>query len=313
MKKKVRELRLKIDEINRRYGRSKGAPGESGGKKPGLEKNETRPKPVAPIVYRRDTPNRSGGPISGTAEGVGWKVSLEDSLDGYSEMDGPYGPAVCIVRKVEELEAGTDLNVRFRSAVNSADSGLRNCLEQWCGIGSVVVHDFMFVDIETTGFAGSPLFLIGVMLWDEHGFEVRQFFARDYAEEAAVISFFSGACSGRSVLVTFNGKSFDVPFIRERSICTGISWEASEKHLDLLHASRRIWRHQLPNCRLQTLESCVCGRERFDDIPGDRISEAYHAFVGSGNAWQMVDVVRHNALDLITLADILSRMPSRDG
>jgi len=311
MKKKVRELRLKIDAINRRYGRvEKKAIDREKSSEADIERNEIRPKSVAPIVYRRDRPIRSTSSSGQTHDNARWKVALEDALDGYTEVDGPYGPAVCIKNRVEELETGTDLSARFRSSVNTADSGLRACLSQWCGIETAVVHDFMFCDIETTGFAGSPLFLIGMMVWDGEGLEVRQYFARNYAEEAAVISFFAGAGSGRTVLVSFNGKSFDVPFIRERSVCAGVRWEAAEKHLDLLHASRRIWKDKLPNCRLQTLESRICGRERFGDIPGDRISDAYHAFVGTGNAWQMVDVVRHNALDLITLADIMSRMPN---
>jgi len=60
---------------------------------------------------------------------------------------------------------------------------------------------------------------------------------------------------------------------------------------------------------LQTLEWHVCQRMRYDDIPGSEIPDAYHAFVRSGNAGQIATILKHNKLDLITLADLMTRFP----
>ena len=169
------------------------------------------------------------------------------------------------------------------------------------------------MDLESTGLAGTPLFMIGVMTWEDGGLVVRQYFARDYSEERAVIGLFLAMLKGKELLVSFNGKSFDVPYVRVRAAATGLRLESAPAHLDLLHASRRAWKHVLPNCKLQTLEARICGRVRHGDIPGADIPDAYHTFVRTTNAYQMVRVLEHNRLDLITLADLLVRLPAEDG
>jgi uncharacterized protein YprB with RNaseH-like and TPR domain len=69
--------------------------------------------------------------------------------------------------------------------------------------------------------------------------------------------------------------------------------------------SRRRWRADVPNCRLQTLERALCGRQRVGDIPDWQIPGAYHRFVATGDARQMGDVLHHNPLDLLTMAQLV--------
>ena len=168
----------------------------------------------------------------------------------------------------------------------------------------------LFLDLETTGLTNSPLFLIGIMVWSGQGLEVRQYLARDYAEEAPAVALFAEACAGKRLLVTFNGKSFDLPYVRARALVSGVPFEASPVHFDLLHECRRIWKRALPDCRLQTLEQHVCGRARPADIPGHAIPDAYHDFVRTGNARQLVTILRHNLLDLVTRAELMTRFPA---
>jgi uncharacterized protein YprB with RNaseH-like and TPR domain len=162
----------------------------------------------------------------------------------------------------------------------------------------------LFIDTETTGLAGSMVFLLGAMRIDGDRVVVRQIFARDYREERALLTQWAALLSGAEMLVSFNGKSFDVPVLRDRLGYHGIASPGEPPHLDLLHAARRRWRDVLPDCRLQTLEWRVCGRRRAGDIPGEEIPEVYHRFVRTGEASDVVSVFHHNALDLITLADI---------
>ena len=82
--------------------------------------------------------------------------------------------------------------------------------------------------------------------------------------------------------------------------------------MDLLHVSRRVWGEVLPNCRLQTLEQFVCRRFRHDDIPGAQIPDVYHHFVRTGDARRIARVLEHNVWDLVTLADLLLRLPAPD-
>ena len=219
------------------------------------------------------------------------------------------GKAFVIHSRVADDPEAETLDRRFEESLGDPNSGLCQHLAATIEPAGVEPSDFIFMDIETTGLSNSPLFLIGAMVWADGGFEVRQFLARDYSEEAAVNSFFIKLCQPKKLLVTFNGKSFDMPYIRSRAAVNGVPFALSPAHFDLLHVSRRIWRGMLPNCKLQTLEQHICRRRRFGDIPGSQIPDAYHAFVHSRNARQIVEILRHNLLDLVTLADLMTHLP----
>jgi uncharacterized protein YprB with RNaseH-like and TPR domain len=173
--------------------------------------------------------------------------------------------------------------------------------------GPPVPEGTLFFDIEATGLTALPLFLIGVM--DRRGdkLETRLYLARDYSEEAAVVSFFAKEAAAADHLVSFNGKSYDLPFIRSRAAYHLMEFEVDLPHTDLLHVSRRIWGKGLPNCKLGTLEKMILGRPRSGDIPGSEIPEAYHAFVRTDDATDLARIMEHNRLDLVSLAHLLVR------
>src|SRR2546429_956389 len=78
---------------------------------------------------------------------------------------------------------------------------------------------WLFLDTETTGLAGGTgtyAFLIGLGWWDAGGFEVEQFFMRDFTEEYSLLQELAVRITERPVLVTFNGKSFDWPLLENR-------------------------------------------------------------------------------------------------
>ncbi len=175
-----------------------------------------------------------------------------------------------------------------------------------CHAAEAAPEDLLFMDIESCGLYGASLFLIGTMVFEGGELVFRQHLARDYAEEAAVLTAFAQRLAACPLLVTFNGKAFDMTMIRERAAFHGVELPADEPpHLDLLHESRRMWRGRLPNCRLQTLELALCGRLRTGDIPGWAIPDAYHRFVATGDARQLADILHHNLLDLLTMAELL--------
>lgn len=178
--------------------------------------------------------------------------------------------------------------------------------EALCHAANGGPEDLLFMDTETCGLSSAAIFLIGMMYFHGGQLIFEQLFARDYAEEAAILHAFADRYDRSGVLVTFNGKSFDMNLIRERSAYHGIPLpDRTRPHLDLLHESRKRWRKQLPNCRLQTLEQYFFGRHRQGDIPGSAIPDAYHRFVATGDARQMRDVVHHNMLDMLTMAELV--------
>ena len=169
--------------------------------------------------------------------------------------------------------------------------------------------DLVLLDTETAGLSAAPIFLVGLIVWEtDRASEARalQLFARDYAEERAVLAASAELLRGRRALMTYNGRSFDMPLMRERMIYHGLG-ECPEPsaHMDLLHLIRARFRGQWENCKLQTCEKRLCGRSRVGDIDGADIPDAWHDFVHTGDAGQMAQVLEHNRLDLITMLEVL--------
>ncbi|MEG0768084.1 MAG: ribonuclease H-like domain-containing protein, partial [Clostridia bacterium] len=115
----------------------------------------------------------------------------------------------------------------------------------------------LFLDTETTGLrgAGTVAFLIGVGFVQDEGFVVRQLLMRDYPEEPALLEELAQLLPRFDRVVTFNGKSFDIPLLRDRFTMARLRARWRElPQLDLMHPSRRVWRLRLQNCRLSNLE-----------------------------------------------------------
>lgn len=163
----------------------------------------------------------------------------------------------------------------------------------------------LVLDIETGGFAGTPIFLIGVVPLDARPLRVEQFLARDYPEEEAILRQFARLAHNRDTWVTFNGKSFDAPFVFERATIHSVRIRPPRIHVDLLHLARRRWRRQVPNCQLTTLERLVLGRTRTGDVGGSEIPDLFHYFVRTGNAGPLRPVLEHNRRDLLTGVELL--------
>jgi hypothetical protein len=183
-----------------------------------------------------------------------------------------------------------------------------------CHAAGARPEDPLFLDIESCGLAGASIFLVGTMAYRHGELVFRQYLARDYAEEAAILHAFSRRYARSPLLVTFNGKAFDMSLIRERSAFHGLDSGPREvPHLDLLHESRRRWKGDVPNCKLQTLERLLCGRRRVGDIAGPEIPGAYHRFVATGDARQVADIIHHNLLDLLTMAQLVTAILTGSG
>ncbi len=163
-----------------------------------------------------------------------------------------------------------------------------------------------YIDTETSGLAGGTgtfAFLIGVGSVASDGFRVRLFFMRDFDEEAAMLESLAGYLGRFDALLSFNGASFDLPLLQSRFRMQRMPDPFSAiGHADMLHPARRIWKGRMPNCRLGTLESELFGVRRRGDIPGAEIPQAYFDFLRTGRSEALRRVLRHNVLDIASLA-----------
>jgi len=169
------------------------------------------------------------------------------------------------------------------------------------------LEDLVVVDLETTGFWGCPVFLVGVLEEEGGQLVTRQLLARDYPEEGPMLRAAAELLGRRKLLVTFNGKSYDVPCFGERCAYFGIrSPLRRKKHVDILHTARRRWKNELPDCRLQTLERQITFLTRQGDVPSAEIPAVYHDFAASGDPDSLAPVLHHGRVDVITTARLFA-------
>jgi len=167
---------------------------------------------------------------------------------------------------------------------------------------------FRFVDIETLGMFGRPLILIGLGFFKGVTLHIVQFLLREIGEEAAALSAFCDLIPDDAIFVSFNGKCFDIPYISDRLAYYGLSPLPDILHYDLLHPARRLWKNDVCDCRLTTLERHFLNCYRREDLPGALVPEWYARYMETENPGPLIPVVEHNRQDVLTLAILLFRL-----
>lgn len=227
-----------------------------------------------------------------------------------SGFDHPtiYGPAFITVR-----EFGPDYshgNIHLH-----AMPGL-HMLAEWGrtpNVPSLPLDQIAFLDTETSGLAGGTgtyAFMIGLGFFTDHSFKVVQFFMRDPSSEVALLAALVEWMAPFRAVVTFNGKSFDLPLLRTRFTLNGISEPFSAlEHLDLLHLARRLWRNRLESRAMGDLEKEIIGffREQ-DEVPGFLIPQYYFDYLRTGDSRPLAGVFYHNVFDIVSLAALFEHM-----
>ncbi len=174
--------------------------------------------------------------------------------------------------------------------------------------------NWAFLDTETTGLAGGSgtyAFLIGVGRITPEGFAVRQYFMREYAEERSVLRALEQHLAEFSVLITYNGRSYDQPLLETRYRMNRHQPPFCRLgHLDLLYGARRLWKLRLESCRLMQLEQEILGVYREGDLPGELIPYVYFEYLRSQEASRLIPVFHHNAMDILTLACLTAVVPA---
>jgi tetratricopeptide (TPR) repeat protein len=134
---------------------------------------------------------------------------------------------------------------------------------------------------------------------------------RDYAEEASLLSRLAEHLAQFDVLITYNGKVYDQPLLETRFRMARARHPFDRlEHLDLLFGARRLWKLRLESCRLVDLEHEILGVERTGDLPGELIPYCYFEFLRTRQAFRLVPIFHHNAIDILSLACLTAIVPS---
>ena len=179
------------------------------------------------------------------------------------------------------------------------------------------------IDLETTGLAGgagTQAFLVGCARLDGDGVTVRQFLSPGFEHERAQLATLAEWMCDRSHLITFNGRTFDVPLLEMRFSFNRLAWPWGHlPHLDALHPARRFWRDRPElagpdpdesSCSLGVLEKRLAGLHRVGDVPGFEIPARFFQFARDGRAEPLEAVLEHNRLDLLSTLLVCARAAS---
>ncbi len=189
-------------------------------------------------------------------------------------------------------------------------------LAAWAGeprFTSLPLEAYAFLDTETSGLAGGTgtyAFLVGAARFVDGEFRLQQFFLRDPSEETALLEALAGFLAPCAALVTFNGKAFDAPLLATRYKLHSLPVPFQDyAHLDLLPLARRLWRARLPSRALKYLEENVLMAPRTsEEVPGYEIPYLYFDYLRTGDAAPLKGVFYHNAMDVVTMAALLSHI-----
>jgi len=192
------------------------------------------------------------------------------------------------------LSVSTKIAARFAQVPSLAELSFEQCL---------------FLDTETTGLSGGTgtiAFLVGVGYFEREQFVVKQYFLRNPGDELALLALLADDLASRPGLVSFNGRSFDLPLLETRYILNRRPTPFTDSpHLDLLHPARRLWRTSLESCRLIALEQQVLGVYRDQaDVPGGIIPLIYRDYLRSGNGVEMPRIFYHNRIDVLSMVSL---------
>ncbi|WP_409346915.1 ribonuclease H-like domain-containing protein [Paenibacillus sp. MBLB4367] len=169
-------------------------------------------------------------------------------------------------------------------------------------------ENLLFFDTETTGLghgAGNVPFMLGLGYFEREAFVIEQMLMRNPAEEVAMLAYLETLLKRFTHLVSYNGRAFDWPIVKNRYVLNRMKQDSKQiGHLDFLYASRSLWRHTLPSCKLGKVEEEKLGFTRTDDVLGSLAPTLYFLYLAEKDPSVLKGVFEHNEHDILSLAGL---------
>ena len=143
----------------------------------------------------------------------------------------------------------------------------------------------------------------------EGDIRLRQYLLSGFGGERALLEDMASWLGDVAGLVSYNGKSFDMPLLSARCRLNRLPDAiAGRAHLDLLYTVRRAFSARWSDCRLQTAERRLLGLQRQDDLPGYMAPKAWQQWLRNADPGPLVGVLRHNRQDVLSLCALHARL-----
>lgn len=270
-------------------------------------------RPLRELTYEPDDGYRNGAPLN--------LDRVADMLGG-RRVSTRFGECLVIDRRYESDRWHGDIRigecaVETLESLQVLDPSLGRCSAGLSGLHLAEARKTVFIDLETTGLsggAGTLAFLVGCGYFDLGAFQVRQFLLTSHSGERALLAAVADFFDEADLIVTYNGKTFDVPVMETRWMFHRMEMPLDGvPHFDMLHPARRLWKNRAGDgyddagCRLSTLEQTLFDVQRIGDVPGFEIPGRFFGFVRSGDPRPLEPVLEHNRIDLVSLAAVTAR------
>jgi len=207
-----------------------------------------------------------------------------------------------VIQKNDSVIFKREFNLNLPSSADSFNCLFRKWINHSAGINIEAEQQFLFFDTETTGLSGSNtyIFLSGFLRNTPTGYKVTQYFLPDPAFEADFLQLVSEEFSENTLLITYNGKTFDIPLFLSRCTYYNLPLPHTRFHFDLLFTTRRFFRDFVRDCSLKVIEETVLSetRDADSDIPGILVPLAYFDYLSGKQTSEIKKVIYHNECDL---------------
>ena len=178
------------------------------------------------------------------------------------------------------------------------------------------------LDIETTGLSpGNSRFVLGSLLIIGDGeATLLQYFANDVSEEEQLLKEYVKKASEYDVILTYNGKRFDVPFLLSRAAKLDVDLPCLPYNLDLylvLNDHSQL-RKLLANLKQKTVEDFMgLWPFRTDKISGAESAALYMRYLSLKESYEDTEeckelMLLHNKDDVLQLGKLLPALGKAD-
>lgn len=155
-----------------------------------------------------------------------------------------------------------------------------------------------YLDIETTGLtpSGCEITVIGIHLWNSDDSRFIQLIGRDITERSIL-----EALQGVSILYTYNGSRFDLPFIYSR---LGVNLAKVFTHIDLMY---HCWRKNLYG-GLKSVEKQLGIERDLEGIDGYEAVKLWWRYVDNFDLDALNTLLQYNKEDVLNLRSLKEQL-----
>ena len=170
------------------------------------------------------------------------------------------------------------------------------------------VHDIIYFDLETTGLDAdrSDLYIIGLSYINESMIHTVLLFNDDGNSEAEMLSSFNSYLEGKKYLVSYNGDTFDIPYLSAKyhSNQIDVAIFDSLNSIDIYRHIRPYKKYLHTDSMKQKDIEQLMGIHRASFISGGELISKYRQYLISGDKKLLDMLIAHNYDDLKGLTGI---------